>query len=122
MTGRVFLFGAAMALLAVGFTLTDRLIDRMPGVTAANVRRIKPGMTPAQVDALLGRYGSYDEGDIVRGGRVRHWWQHDHGSATVRFGRNGLVEEAKFTPWASVWREEGMSRAVRGLGRWLRRR
>ena len=39
----VYLSGAGLALVALAFVLTDSLLWE-PGVTEANVRRIRPGM------------------------------------------------------------------------------
>src|SRR5262245_13201917 len=53
MSKRVYLLGAG--LLVVGaFVLTARLLSLRPGVTEANARRIRPGMAPREVEALLG--------------------------------------------------------------------
>ena len=53
MSRRVFLLGVGLALVALAFVLTDVLLWE-PGVTAANVRRIRAGMTLAEVNAVLG--------------------------------------------------------------------
>jgi hypothetical protein len=50
---RVFFGGIALTAIAVAFLLTDHLCWE-PGVTAANVRRIRPGMTVQDVKAILG--------------------------------------------------------------------
>src|SRR5262245_61466194 len=52
MAWRVYLTGLALLLLAGAFLLTDRLLYP-PGITEANVKRIRPGMTLAQVERLL---------------------------------------------------------------------
>jgi hypothetical protein len=54
----VHLSGVALVLVAGAFFLPESLTWR-PGVTAANVRRIKVGMTLAEVEALLGRKVEY---------------------------------------------------------------
>jgi hypothetical protein len=47
--------GAALCLVALAFGLTVRLIGpEPPGVTEANLRRIRPGMTLKEVEAILG--------------------------------------------------------------------
>lgn len=53
MSRRVFLLGIGIVLVAGAFLLTDRLLWK-PGVTEANVKRIRPGMTVQEVEALLG--------------------------------------------------------------------
>jgi hypothetical protein len=44
---------AGLALVALALLLTDRLLWA-PGLTEDNVRRIRPGLTLAEVEALLG--------------------------------------------------------------------
>jgi hypothetical protein len=53
MQKRICLLLAGVALVAFTLLLTDRLLWR-PGLTEDNVRRIRPGMTLAEVEALLG--------------------------------------------------------------------
>ena len=54
MSRRVFLLGVAIAMVALVFAATDAALVPAPGVTEANVRRIKPGMTLREVEAILG--------------------------------------------------------------------
>jgi hypothetical protein len=53
MRRRALLWLAGLALVAGALLLTDRLLWR-PGLTEDNVRRIRVGMTLAEVEALLG--------------------------------------------------------------------
>jgi hypothetical protein len=53
MSRRVYLLGIALTLVALAFIVTDALLWE-PGVTAANARRIRVGMTFDEVDAILG--------------------------------------------------------------------
>ena len=53
MSRRVYLLGVGLALVALAFVLTDRLLWQ-PGLTEVNVKRLRPGMTLAEVEALLG--------------------------------------------------------------------
>jgi hypothetical protein len=53
MSRQVYLLGLGLALVALAFLLTEALLWR-PGVTQANVRRIREGMTFREVKALLG--------------------------------------------------------------------
>jgi hypothetical protein len=53
MRKRVCLWLAGVALVVGALFLTDWLLWE-PGLTEDNVRRIKPGMTLAEVEALLG--------------------------------------------------------------------
>jgi hypothetical protein len=53
MSRTTYFLGVGIVLVAGAFLLTDRLLWR-PGVTEANVRLIRPGMTVQQVEGLLG--------------------------------------------------------------------
>jgi hypothetical protein len=53
MRKRALLWLAGLALVVGALLLTDALLWR-PGLTEGNVRRIQPGMTLAEVEALLG--------------------------------------------------------------------
>jgi hypothetical protein len=53
MSKRVYFFGLAMSAVALAFVLAEQLFWE-PGVSAASVRRIRPGMTLAEVEAILG--------------------------------------------------------------------
>jgi hypothetical protein len=87
MSGRVFLLGVALCLLTLAFLLTDRLVYP-PGITEANVRRIRPGMRVADVEALLG--------GKARIGPAFHLWVGEEGEAVVKIGADGRVEWAGF--------------------------
>ena len=50
---RALLWPAWVALVVGALPLTDRLLWQ-PGLTEENVRRLRPGMTLAEVEALLG--------------------------------------------------------------------
>jgi hypothetical protein len=51
---RVYLLGVGLALVALALALTDWAVGPRPGVTEANLRRLKPGMTLAEVQAVFG--------------------------------------------------------------------
>ena len=53
MRRRALLWLVGLALVVGALLLTDRLLWQ-PGLTEDNVRRIRPGMTLAEVEALLG--------------------------------------------------------------------
>jgi hypothetical protein len=59
MRKRALLWLAGPALVAFALLLTDSLIWR-PGLTQDNVRRIRPGMTLAKVEALLGGTATWE--------------------------------------------------------------
>jgi hypothetical protein len=54
MSRRVYLLGIGLALVALALAVTDWALSLQPGVTEANVRRIRLGMTLEQVEAILG--------------------------------------------------------------------
>ena len=54
MSRRVYLLGVGITLAALALAFTDWALSLQPGVTEANVRRIRVVMTPAEVEALLG--------------------------------------------------------------------
>jgi hypothetical protein len=53
MSKRVYFFGLAVIAVALAFVLADQLFWE-PGVSASNVRRIRPGMTLEEVKTILG--------------------------------------------------------------------
>jgi len=55
----VYLSGVGVVLVAAAFLLTDRLLY-CPGVTEANFRRLREGMTFEQVNTLFGAPGIRD--------------------------------------------------------------
>jgi hypothetical protein len=55
MSRRVYLLGVGLALVALALAFTDWVIGPTPGVTEANVRRIREGMAAKQVEAILGK-------------------------------------------------------------------
>jgi hypothetical protein len=58
MSGRVYLLGVGLALVGLAFAVTDWALSLRPGVTEANVRRLREGMTLAEVEAILGGPGT----------------------------------------------------------------
>jgi hypothetical protein len=50
----VYLSGVGVALVALALAFTDWALSLQPGVTEANARRIRPGMTKGQVEAVFG--------------------------------------------------------------------
>jgi len=56
MSRRVYLLGVGLALVALGLAFTDWALSLQPG-TEPNLRRIRPGMSLADVESLLGSPG-----------------------------------------------------------------
>jgi hypothetical protein len=93
MSRGVYLLGVGIVLVAGAFLLTDALLWR-PGVTEANVRRIRPGMQRTEVEAVLGRQNG---GTIIMGGHPRiEFWEGACGVANVQFDRHGRTLAAQF--------------------------
>jgi hypothetical protein len=108
MSRRVFLLGVGLALVALALAFTDWALSLRPGVTEANVRRIRQGMTELEVRALLGdrprsmnplrmwlsdrRYHEFG-----RKGEVAEMvWAGDAGTAKVYLDADGLALRAAF--------------------------
>ena len=68
MPRRVYLLGVGLALVALALAFTDWALSFQPGVTEANVKRIKPGMTMREVEGILGGAGRARV-TITEGGR-----------------------------------------------------
>src|SRR5262249_19238177 len=100
--------GLALLLVAGAFLLTDALLWE-PGVTARNARLVKPGMTLAQVERVLGGpaagWADWLELSASRAwpppvagqGRLGKWAGGRGGAAWVRVGRSGRVESVQWT-------------------------
>ncbi len=100
----VFLLGVGGLLVAVAiaFIVAYGLIERAPGVTEANVRRIRERMTEAEVEAILGGKGL--RGLVIVGGI---WWEDriwssQHGSACITFNRSSAIRD-KWRVRTAAW-------------------
>jgi hypothetical protein len=86
----VYLSGVGAALVALAFAFTNYVIGPSPGVTEANARRIRPGMTIVQVEGVLGGPGRlvFEEG--APGIECRGYqWVAAGGQVVVVFNRRG---------------------------------
>src|SRR5262245_48009928 len=106
MPRRVYLLGLGVALVGLALAFTDWALSLRPGVSEQNVKRIRPGMTLAEVEALLGGRAGEEHpleewaGPVVRAW-ARHWgrfWRGAAGRAEVCFDRDERVEWAAFRP------------------------
>jgi hypothetical protein len=90
MSGRVYLLGMGLALVALAFAFTNYVIGPSPGVTEANARRIRNGMTMEEVEAIFGGPGRrvFEEGapGISSQG---YQWVAAGGQVVVVFNRRG---------------------------------
>jgi hypothetical protein len=106
MSRRVYLLGLGLALLALAFITTEALIGPRPGVTAQNVRRIRPGMTLADVTRLLGKSPNVPS---IEAGLFRrrhpdagsHGWLENGAVAVILIGDDGFVQSAD---WVEIER------------------
>jgi hypothetical protein len=111
MSRRVYLLGVGLALLALAFVVTDRVFGPPPGITEVNARRLRWGMTLAQVEAIFGcpANGRIEFTPILRGGAAWEgreepdptlgWvreWDGRGGTATVFFYRDNRVHRVQF--------------------------
>jgi hypothetical protein len=94
MSKRVYFGSVALYVLTLAFLLTDRLVWQ-PAVTEANVRRIRPGMTRAEVEAILGQPCDSDLGGPGNGPSVCWIWIAGNDAAVIRV-RNDWVTAAEW--------------------------
>src|SRR5262245_36646309 len=96
----VYLTGWAL-LVRCAFLLADALVPPTPGVTLRNARLIRPGMTPAEVEALLGAEPdarSYGFHSMNWG--YCHWtgvWLGARGRVWVSFGKDNRVGSTEWS-------------------------
>jgi len=95
MRKRACLWLAGVALLVGALFLTDRLL-RQPGLPEDNVRRLRPGMTLAEVEALLGGPAA-DTFEMPADYPAFRWqreWREGGDSVVVQFTADGKVMSA----------------------------
>jgi hypothetical protein len=120
MSRQVYLLGVGLALVALALAVIDVLLGPRPGITEANVRRIRPGMTYGEVEDLLGyppflkmlsihRASREEIVELIRipeaaprvkygsNSEVAGWpWDSEEGMAVVNFGVTGRVEKVRW--------------------------
>jgi hypothetical protein len=95
MPRRVYLWLAGLALVVGALLLTNRLLWQ-PGLPEDNVRRIRPGMTLAEVEALLGGPAS-DTFEMPAEFPAYRWqreWRGEGAAVDVQFTADGRVMAA----------------------------
>jgi hypothetical protein len=104
MSRRTFLLGIGIAVVALAFAVTDWVVGPAPGVTEANARRIKPGMTLREVEAILGARGLcvWDGTSSTIFRPHPYLWAGPDARVIVEFTNGGTAEEA--------WREQRVVR------------
>jgi hypothetical protein len=95
MAKRALLWLAGVALVALALFLTDWLLWQ-PGLTEDNVRRIRPGMTLAEVEALLGgpAADTFEMPPDYMAYRWQREWREGGASVVVQFFEDGTVMAA----------------------------
>jgi hypothetical protein len=108
----VYLLGVGAALVAVALAVTDRALSLQPGVTEANARRVRPGMTLSDVEVLFGSRAyvtclpflnrARETPRLGEDLRTRRWWKGHGGSARVIFDDDDRVAETRFDRYSST--------------------
>jgi hypothetical protein len=96
MRKRVFLWLLGVALVVGALLLTDALLWQ-PGLTEDNVRRIRPGLTLAEVEALLGGPAA-DTFEMPADYPAYRWqreWREGGETVEVQFFADGRVKAAQ---------------------------
>ncbi len=116
MSRRVFLLGLGLALVALGLAFTDWALTppQAPGITEANARRLRPGMTLEQARVILGKPGNCITGRIglsIR--RPETWlWISAEGAVMINCDATGRIERV-------IWAQEPQPSPLDRLRTWL---
>jgi hypothetical protein len=95
MPRRLYLLGVGLAL---ALAATDWALSLQPGVTERNVNRIRPGMTLAQVEGILGGPPKLQLLDGTGDLPFLLQWEGQCGSVIISTrGESGRVEQARWT-------------------------
>jgi hypothetical protein len=102
MSRQVFLLGVGVTLVALAFLLTDHLLWPPGEIPLRQARRLRPGMTLRQVEAIFGRpadlfskmHNSWGDGSLFKGNIIHsRYWRGKLGTAWVEFDCD---EKARF--------------------------
>jgi hypothetical protein len=117
MSRRVYLLGVGLVLVALGLAFTDWALSLQPGVTEANFRRIRVGMTMAEVAAILGQPGPRQPRADRNGVRVEgglHVWRGQDGAYILTLGG----ERVNCIAWQGPNRTPGLFARLRAWLGW----
>jgi hypothetical protein len=104
MSQRVYLLGLGLALVVGAFFVIDWALSLRPGVTEANVRRIRQGVARREADTLLGTRPAYRGRFHSRPDEVL-WvacYRGPEGEAHVVTDGDGRVRFAEWLPAAAA--------------------
>ena len=99
----VYLLGAGLALVALGFVVTDALLWE-PDATEANAKRIREGMTVQEASAILGKSGTvmYQCEKDQQGPLALCIWSGKAGRVTAYLDGGGRIYEVIWEPSAAA--------------------
>jgi hypothetical protein len=104
----VYLLGLGLALVALALAFSDWALSLRPGVTEANARRVRPGMTLAEVETLMGGRADYGIWPLLnwephkelprqpQAREAREVWEGSGGRVSVMFDEHNRVTESRF--------------------------
>ncbi len=92
-TRQVAWVGIALTVVALALGVTERLLEPLPGVARANVKRLRPGMTLAEVEGLFGQPGGPVACVLQPEPGVNVWlvWSAEAGDCLLGFDQQGRV-------------------------------
>jgi hypothetical protein len=105
MTKRRLVWAAVAVCLALVVGWATWPVPQRDPVNRANIKRIRAGMTRAEVEAVLGvPPGDYTTifdlpRSCISGRRLDGWWISNSGELFVDFSPDGLVEKTDFRPF-----------------------
>jgi hypothetical protein len=93
----VYLLGVGLALVALALAFTDWALSLQSGVTERNVKRIREGMTLAEVEAITGRPADF-RCPLTKFGRPIGYgeWNGAGGTMVVDFDEDGCALYARW--------------------------
>jgi hypothetical protein len=99
MSRRVYLLGLGLALVALALAFTDWTLSLRPGVSEANARRIRLGMSLSEVERILGRPPDGESVMPLRGvGSAFHWGDGATGTILVQLDEQARVWRVEYNP------------------------
>ena len=94
----LYLRGIGIVMVAAAFILTHEALGPWPGVTEANARRIRKGMTWVEVTEILGPHPFGRKYPGSPGGDSLTAWAGRDGEVYLHFTEDGLVAYSEWRP------------------------